>query len=251
MNDAILIFAGPSLPAAHRPTDARLSWHPPAAAGDLLRLAADPPAAICLIDGYFDQRPAPWHKEILLLLSQGVAVLGAASIGALRAAELDRFGMIGVGAIYRAYKEGRITGDDEVALVHGPEALDWAPLSVPMIELRATLLAGCRRRLIAPEAARGVRDAGRDIHFADRSWTRIEALHPGLEALHVPLKRLDALGCIAAALRVLTSPALIEPPPWTHFMAALAREVIPPGEAPFPHPPISGRPAPPAPDGGS
>jgi YcaO-like protein with predicted kinase domain len=37
--------------------------------------------------------PTVWHKEILLALEHGVAVYGAASIGALRAGELDVFGM--------------------------------------------------------------------------------------------------------------------------------------------------------------
>ena len=41
-----------------------------------------------------------------------------ASLGALRAAELDRFGMEGVGEIYAHYRDGRLTSDAEVALMH-------------------------------------------------------------------------------------------------------------------------------------
>ena len=48
-------------------------------------------------------------------MAAGTQVFGAASMGALRAAELAPFGMIGVGAIFAAYRDGRLTGDDEVA----------------------------------------------------------------------------------------------------------------------------------------
>ena len=37
----------------------------------------------------------------------GVRVYGAASMGALRAAELDAFGMVGIGKIYESYRVGR------------------------------------------------------------------------------------------------------------------------------------------------
>ena len=57
---------------------------------------AGAPGAIGVIDGYFDGVPSVWHKEILWALSQGIRVFGGASMGALRAAELDGFGMTGV-----------------------------------------------------------------------------------------------------------------------------------------------------------
>ena len=75
---------------------------------------------IAIIDGYFERMAAVWHKEILLALERGIAVWGAASMGALRAAELAPFGMIGVGAIYRAFARGALDADDEVAVAHLP-----------------------------------------------------------------------------------------------------------------------------------
>lgn len=237
MTGEIAVFAGPSLPAAFRPIDPALVWHPPAVAGDLLALTERPPAAVCLIDGYFDQRPAPWHKEALLLMERGVRLFGAASVGALRAAELDRFGMIGVGAIYRAYRDGWLTGDDEVALVHAPEELGWAALSVPMVEVRATLAAACRARWIRPEAARTIRDAAQSIYFAERDWAALgrrcrdlgavdQALFDRIAARHVPLKRRDALACLALALGgggSSTGPSMRTP--WTCFMTELTLEM--------------------------
>jgi hypothetical protein len=223
----IAVFAGPSLPAAFRPADPVFDWHPPAIAGDLLALAERPPEAVCLIDGYFDLRPAPWHKEILRLMERGVRVIGGASIGALRAAELDRFGMVGAGAIYRAFRDGRLTGDDEVALVHAPEEMDWAALSVPMVEVRATLVAARRAGLIDAHSARNIRAIAHDVYFAERNWPVIAKASrtpmDQIASLHVPLKRLDALACLDVA-RIATLSSSAPQTPWTCFMDELARE---------------------------
>ncbi len=56
---------------------------------------------LLLIDGYFHQVPSVQHKEILYALHQGLAVFGCSSMGALRAAELADFGMVGIGRVFR------------------------------------------------------------------------------------------------------------------------------------------------------
>ena len=235
MTAPILVFAGPSLPPALRPVGP-FDWRPPAKAGDLLALLAEPPATLCLIDGYFDWCPAPWHKELLMLMARGTRLYGASSMGALRAAELETFGMVGIGAIFCAYRRGCLHGDDEVALVHATAELDWAPLSVPMVELRATLVAACRAALVGRDAARRLRAIAREIHFAERDWPAIGAAWGAegsvdrgtlkrIEAMHVPLKRLDALACLDAALGA-PGPARRRPaPPATCFIADLASEL--------------------------
>ena len=240
----IPVFVGPSLPPAFRPEDSAFSWRPPASAGDLLAWLDRPPPMLCLIDGFFDSRPAPWHKELLMLMARGTRVLGAASMGALRAAELDGLGMIGVGAIYRAYRDGRLTGDDEVALIHATERLGWAPLTVPMVEVRATLVAACRGGLIGVDVARRIRACVHDIHFDSRDWPLMEARCLGeglvdaatfrrLRELHVPLKRIDALACLAAARRS-HAPHRAVPPPYTCFIQELAEPVGQERDAPAP-----------------
>ena len=120
---------------------------PPIKQGDLLKALRDhQPSTVVIIDGYFEQVPSVWHKEILWALKQGVTVIGAASMGALRAAELQQFGMLGVGKIFEAYCSGRFSpfdellfeDDDEVAVVHGPPELDYIG-SLAMVDLRASL----------------------------------------------------------------------------------------------------------------
>jgi hypothetical protein len=139
--------------------------------------------------------------------------------------------MSGVGAIYRAYRDGVLTGDDEVALIHAPERLGWAPMTVPMVEFRATLIAACRIGLIGTAAARRLRSAVHDLHYSRRDWPAIRqrCLSAGLaepntlerlEALHVPLKRMDALACLDAA-RSAVEARPTAAPPLTCFITAL------------------------------
>jgi hypothetical protein len=231
---SVVVFCGPSLGHEDGARFPGVSWRPPAEAGDLLALLPDAPRlTVCLVDGYFDHRPAVRHKELLLLLSEGTRILGAGSMGALRAAEMDGFGLEGVGAVYRAYASGRLTGDDEVALAHGPSEWHWRPLSVPLVEVRATLCALARRRRIAVPEARTLLNAASAVHYSDRTWESFAGDRAALLAeAHVPLKRLDALSCLAAAY-VPPPPRPRPAPVRTSFLRALARERgIPLGELP-------------------
>lgn len=61
------------------------------------------------------------HKEIVFALLQGVVCVGAASVGALRAAECSRYGMIGIGKIYQMYAAGE-EDDSLVAMTYSCES---------------------------------------------------------------------------------------------------------------------------------
>ena len=232
----IVVFAGPSLPMADRAAFGRIEWRPPAEAGDLLRLMQETPRRICLIDGYFDHRPAVRHKEILLLLSAGVEIFGASSIGALRAAEMAEFGMTGVGAIYRAYASGRIAGDDEVALIHGPQEWDWRPISVPLVDVRATLCRALRHHILSAGQARSLMQAAAECHYVDRTWDEVlrrstardplsERQRQGLRDNCVDQKRADARACLVAATTWPKPAKQVRPEMVrTRFVDALARE---------------------------
>jgi hypothetical protein len=231
----VVVFAGPSLTDADRASHPDFEWRGPAQAGDMLRLQATEGSVICLIDGFFDHRPSVRHKELLLLLSRGIAVLGASSMGALRAAEMDRFGMVGVGAIYRAYASGRLSGDDEVALVHATESWGWKGLSVPLVDCRANLHRALRAGFLTPLEVGTLLQAARAIHYTDRTWLSIleatnmtsarrRAVLDRIEVGGVSQKRLDALDCLAVAatpgLMTVPAPQMVR----TSLVAALARE---------------------------
>ncbi len=115
-------------PRRRPPRPPGVAFAPPAEAGDLYRAARAGARVIGLVDGVFEDRPTVWHKEILLALANGVRVLGAASLGALRAAECDAFGMEGVGAIFAAARAAGSRTTTSVAVAHAPRELDWTPL---------------------------------------------------------------------------------------------------------------------------
>jgi hypothetical protein len=143
---------------------------PPAAQGDVWRAALKRPRAIGIIDGYFERLPAVWHKEILWAMSQGIHVYGAASIGALRAAELEPFGMRGVGEVYEAYSTGVLERDDEVAVMHGDASCSYRLLSVALVDVRATLRAASRTGVLAEQDVAALLDAAAGRHYSERRW---------------------------------------------------------------------------------
>ncbi len=78
------VFLGPTLTLAKARRMLDVVYLPPVRQGDLYRLTElRRPSRVALIDGYFSQVPAVWHKEILWALHRGVRVYGAASMGAL------------------------------------------------------------------------------------------------------------------------------------------------------------------------
>lgn len=168
-----IVFAGPSLHGIDRGNWPGIEFRPPAMQGDVFRACAARPAAIGIIDGYFDGVPSVWHKEILWALSQGIIVAGSSSMGALRAAELDTFGMRGIGQIYAWYREGVLEDDDEVALVHGPVETGYLPLSEPMVNVRATCTAAQAAGVLGGEDTHALIAVAKSLHYRDRNWKAI------------------------------------------------------------------------------
>jgi hypothetical protein len=166
-----VIFAGPSLPPSARPVDPQFDWRPPVRQGELYRVAlAERPAIIGVVDGYFEVTPTVWHKEILWAMAQGIHVFGAASIGALRAAELDVFGMRGFGRIYQDFRDGVLEDDDEVAVLHGPAELGYPPVTEAMVNIRATLAAATREGIIAAPPATELTAIAKALFYKERSY---------------------------------------------------------------------------------
>lgn len=175
----LVAFLGPSLPAA----EARGTVLPPARKGDVWRaLVRYRPAAIALIDGVFESEPSVWHHEILDALDAGVRVFGGASMGALRAAELRARGMIGVGRIFEWYRDGRITDDSEVALLHAGAEHGFRPLTVPLVNVRWAAECARRAHVLRPAEGRALVSAAERIFYQERTWPRV------LEALAAPAR---------------------------------------------------------------
>jgi hypothetical protein len=196
---------------------------PPAAQGDVVSAVQQlRPRIVGLIDGAFLNVRAVWHREILFALTEGVHVFGGASMGALRAAELDAFGMRGIGAIYDAYRTGAWPGfdevfedDDEVAVIHAPPEAGCVPLSDSMADIRATVLAAETAGIISGQQRGQMTGAMKALHFGQRSFARLAELGDAAFATWlrngaVRQKKLDAL----ALLDAVASLAAEDPPPF-------------------------------------
>jgi hypothetical protein len=168
-----VIFAGPSFPPSKRPTIAGLEWRPPLRRGDLYLAALDRPSFIGVVDGYFETVPTVWHKEILWAMAHGIHVYGAASIGALRAAELTDFGMIGIGLVYREFRSGGLTDDDEVAVLHGPAELDYVPVTEAMVNVRSTVDCALGSGIVEPNVAAVLVSTAKSLFYKDRTYDLI------------------------------------------------------------------------------
>ena len=213
-----VIFAGPSLYGAEYDAGDVLV-RGPAQMRDIERAIAEGATAIGLIDGHYQQVGAIWHKEILFALSSGVAVFGAASMGALRAAECEPFGMIPIGDIATRYCSGELFDDADVALTNGPAELGFPPLTEPMVDVEATITHLLAAGLIGDAMARDIEAAARAIFFADRTeeaiFERLNAPDLGrLYAAHrVSQKTRDALELLET-LKTWDAPAAGAPADW-------------------------------------
>ncbi len=175
-----VIFLGPSLDyrrAAELAPGARFA--PPVRCGDVLSALCTKPAFIAIIDGVFGAEASVWHKEILLALAEGVPVFGAASMGALRAAELHTEGMQGFGMVFEWYVSGKIEADDEVAVLHGPAEFGYPIFSLALVDVRHVLAGFVGAKVLAPEVASAVLQLFARRHYPRRT---LDALSEDLHA---------------------------------------------------------------------
>lgn len=163
----IFVFTGPTLRPQEGQKELDAIYLPPVSQGDVYRVAVKKPFAIGIIDGYFDRVPAVWHKEILWAMAQGIHVFGAASMGALRAAELDAFGMEGIGWVYEAFRDGNLQDDDEVAVVHSN---DYMPSSEAMVNIRRTLEKAEHQGVIRSSTHSSLEGIAKQIFYPERTY---------------------------------------------------------------------------------
>jgi hypothetical protein len=166
-----VVFLGPSLPRDKAEQILKADYRPPAKRGDICRAAKEGAKIICLIDGVFFQDCSVAHKEVLFALKRGVKVLGASSMGALRASELDVYGMEGVGEIYRAYRRGDLVSDDEVALIFDP--FTWEPRSEPLVNIRFNLDLALQRGIIDATTRDALFRSAQSLYFPERTYERM------------------------------------------------------------------------------
>jgi TfuA protein len=181
-----IIFLGPSLTheKARKILDAE--YKPPAKKGDFLKFATQTNVltVVGLVDGYFLQDYPPSPIEVYqLIMRKNTVVIGSASLGALRAVELEKFGMIGLGKIFELYKRGTINADDEVAVTFTEEAQSLQ--SEAMIDIRFNLFMAEKKGTIDKITKKTVARVAKGIYFPYRNYGDIldktKTMYPELE----------------------------------------------------------------------
>ena len=168
----LVVFLGPSLAAGEARAICPCTVLPPARQGDVWRALERRPRAIALVDGLFEQVPSVWHRELVDALRSGVAVVGGASMGALRAAELRPQGMRGAGTIARWYREG-LLDDAEVALLHAGPEHGWRPLTVALVNVRHAAGMARARGLLSGREAAALVAAAAGVFYQERTWPAV------------------------------------------------------------------------------
>jgi hypothetical protein len=202
----VVVFLGPSLDVESAKNILNADYRPPASRGDIFMAVQEGAEIIGLIDGVFFQACAIAHREILYALEEGVKVVGASSMGALRASELDRYGMEGVGAVYDSYKRGVLVSDDEVALIFEPDSFN--PLSEPLVNIRYNLELSEKDGIINKEGKEKILEVAKSLYYPERNYeiilslaeaelnSNLEPLKKFLRENRRDLKREDAIGAL-------------------------------------------------------
>jgi ribosomal protein S12 methylthiotransferase accessory factor len=165
-----IIFVGPSIPLARaRQTLPRADYRAPIRRGDLEGIP--PGTVVGVIDGFFAHTLAISPGEVREAVNCGVAVFGAASMGALRAAEVPT--VVGVGRIFEMYRTGLIERDDEVAVLLDPDT--HQALTEPLVNVRFAVERLVRTGTLNREAGAEIVDVCARMHYTERTYRNILA----------------------------------------------------------------------------
>ncbi len=167
-----IVFVGPTIdPEIVAGLAPGVTVVPPVERGDVRAAVLAGYRVLGLIDGYFEHVPSVWHKEILMALDEGCSVVGASSLGALRAAELEPFGMEGVGRVFELVAEG-VLSDADVAVAHGP-APAFERFSEPHANVHVTVEAASAAGVLDSHQADLVIEVSRSLFYPQRVYPEL------------------------------------------------------------------------------
>lgn len=146
---------------------------PPIQRGDLLKDIRRKYNVVVIIDGRFHQCLAVSPADIMDALRCGIRIYGASSMGALRAAELEFYGMIGCGRIFEFIKRQKSFRDDFLG-----QSFDLAtgrPTSIPFIDFLFNLELLVSMGTIDRKTFRILSQTCADLHYSDRDLFTLKA----------------------------------------------------------------------------
>ena len=205
------VFGGPSL--AGYPVPHGIAVFPPATRGALDAAVRAGYRRIGFIDGAIEHGSRLPRREITRALAvPGLALFGGASMGAVRATELQSQGMHGIGRVYRLLRRGW-SEPDEVYVLHAPAALHYRCLTWPLVNIRYTLRAMRRLQHIDRADEQAIVAYMRQVPWFERDRCSLSAAiygacarsRPGslmqvFESSYRDVKREDALLVMATLL---------------------------------------------------
>ena len=139
--------------------------------GDLGLALKENPKIIGIIDGEFHQNSSVGHKEILNALNKNITIVGSSSMGALRASEMDSLGMIGVGYVYEQYTTGKVTSDDDVAVMLDSNTLEV--LSEPLINMNYVFTNAVSKKIISKHQKDELMKIAKNTFYPRRNYSQI------------------------------------------------------------------------------
>lgn len=208
-----VVFTGPSLsPRQAEQLLPRATVLPPVARDDLYQVRERGARVILMLDGVFSHQLAVSPREVIDVASDGALIVGASSMGAVRAAECWPAGVRGVGLVERSFRLGVLDSDDEVAVATNPDR-DFAAVSVALVNIRVALSRAVRRGVVERGLAAQVAEIAARTYFPERSWAALQARCgdlPGFGTLRafcepVDVKHRDALDAVAYLAQLLRS----------------------------------------------
>ncbi len=165
-----VVFLGPSAPASDILSilpDAII--RPPARRGDLYACRILKHEFFLVLDGAFGNVLSISPREVVDVVQDGAVVVGASSMGALRAADCAPAGVHGAGIIFRLFKDRSISTEDEVAVLFREDRA-FPALTEPLINMRIALRRAARIGLVGAAEAEDVISAAQSLHFSLRTW---------------------------------------------------------------------------------
>ena len=172
VHDKTLVFAGPTLSGLSEwraGLSKSLVFHAPVKCSNVLEAFDEGYRRIVIVDGLFERVAATWHKEIMHFMVRGGTCIGCSSMGALRALELELFGMIGYGRVVEEFKSGRISDDDEVTVAHLDQSKDFVSLTDAMVNIRLTVADAVTREALDPQDAVRIIELAKSTFYKKRS----------------------------------------------------------------------------------
>ena len=166
---APVVFTGISISRDEAERLITAEVRPPIKRGDLDQLSVE--RVVAIIDGELGEDLVIPIEEVRRALDRGVAITGAASVGALRAYEARTRGMAGTGWVYEAYCGGQITGIDEIAVLYAPNS--YRPLTIPLVNIRYWLAQLRRERAIQDSDVTHAMTTLKELKVAERDGRTI------------------------------------------------------------------------------